>query len=56
MKKYGKKNKQTELDTKVIADTTEKLNYIDLIQKLRILNEKNEKEIEENGETATEND
>lgn len=37
-----------------INETATKLNYIDLIQKLRILNEKKEKEIEENGEPATE--
>lgn len=35
-----------------ISDTAKKLNYIDLIQKLRKLNEKKEKE---NGETTTEN-
>lgn len=37
-----------------INETAAKLNYIDLIQKLRVLNEKKEKEIEENGESATE--
>ena len=36
-----------------ISDTAKKLNYIDLIQKLRKLNEEKEKE---NGETTTEND
>lgn len=35
-----------------ISDTAKKLNYIDLIQKLRKLNEEKEKE---NGETTTEN-
>ena len=38
----------------VVSETAAKLNYIDLIQKLRQLNE--EKENEENGETATEDD
>ena len=37
-----------------INETAAKLNYIDLIQKLRNLNEKKAKEIEENGESATE--
>ena len=50
-KKVGKKNRE---DINTIADTTEKLNYIDLIQKLRKLNEKRERE--ENGETTTKND
>ena len=36
-----------------ISETAKKLNYIDLIQKLRKLNE--EKENENNGETTTEN-
>ena len=35
-----------------ISDTAKKLNYIDLIQKLRKLNEQKEKE---NGETTTQN-
>ena len=43
-KNKNKKDEQATVNT--IADTTTKLNYIDLIQKLRILNEK--KEIEEN--------
>ena len=57
-KKLGKKgaatigtddvNKQAE----VITDAAAKLNYIDLIQKLRALNEKKEKE--ENGEATNE--
>ena len=58
-KKMGKKKfaevygtNQEAADT--IADTTKKLGYIDLIQKLRVLNEKNEKENKENGEDATE--
>ena len=54
-KKFGKKNQQIEEQTQAIADTTEKLNYIDLIQKLRTLNEKIEKENEENVEATTEN-
>lgn len=45
---FNKKNKKS-VDT--ISDYAKKLSYIDLIQKLRTLNEK---EIEENGETATE--
>lgn len=49
-KKVGKKNRE---DINTIADTTEKLSYIDLIQKLRKLNEKRERE--ENGEATTEN-
>ena len=49
-KKVGKKNRE---DINTIANTAEKLNYIDLIQKLRKLNEKRERE--ENGEAATEN-
>lgn len=51
--KKMKKNKdgnKNEID--VIADTTKKLNYIDLIQKLRELNEKKE---QENNEDVTEN-
>ena len=38
----------------VISETAAKLNYIDLIQKLRKLNE--QKENENNGETTTEDD
>ena len=40
-KKGGKKGRQ-QLES--VADTAKKLNYIDLIEKLRILNEKKEKE------------
>ena len=49
MKKLGRKkyNEMMREQTNTIAETTEKLNYIDLIQKLRALNEKKEKEIEE---------
>jgi len=37
-----------------INETATKLNYIDLIQKLRVLNEKKAKEIEEDGNAETE--
>lgn len=37
-----------------INETAAKLNYIDLIQKLRALNEKKAKEIEEDGDAETE--
>lgn len=50
-KKLGKKGRTK---AEVVTDAAEKLNYIDLIQKLRALNEKREKEIE-NNETASEN-
>ena len=40
-KKVGKKGRQS---TDTITDTVKKLNYIDLIEKLRVLNEKKEKE------------
>ena len=39
-----------------INETATKLNYIDLIQKLRALNEKKAKEIEEDGDAETEDD
>ena len=39
-----------------INETATKLNYIDLIQKLRVLNEKKAKEIEEDGDAETEDD
>lgn len=39
-----------------INETATKLNYIDLIQKLRVLNEKKAKEIEEDGNAETEDD
>lgn len=45
-KKLGKKGR-AQMD--VITETTEKLNYIDLIQKLRELNAK--KEMEDNGDS-----
>lgn len=40
----------------VINETAAKLNYIDLIQKLRKLNEEKAKENEEDGTATTEND
>ena len=40
-KKMGKKGRE---EFNIIADTAKKLNYIDLIQKLRKLNEDKEKE------------
>ena len=43
---------QEQMD--MINETATKLNYIDLIQKLRVLNEKKAKEIEENGESTIE--
>ena len=51
-KKQGKKNQMSTVET--ITDTAKKLSYIDLIQKLRKLNEekekqKNEDEIEGDG-------
>ena len=51
-KKLGKKGRSK---AEIVADAAEKLNYIDLIQKLRALNEKQEKEINEN-EATSEND
>ena len=48
--KKNKDSNKNEID--VIADTTKKLNYIDLIQKLRELNEKKERE---NNEDVIEN-
>lgn len=48
-KKSGKHNNAAT--SEIIADTAKKLEYIDLIQKLRALNEKNAKE-NENNETA----
>lgn len=54
-KNKGKKVKaeqKSQIDE--INETAAKLNYIDLIQKLRKLNEEKAKEIEENGESTTE--
>ena len=55
----AKKNKgnkaQTAQKSQIdeINETAAKLNYIDLIQKLRVLNEKKAKEIEEDGDTGS---
>lgn len=51
-KKYAELVANGGNEAEAIAETAKKLNYIDLIQKLRKLNE--EKENEENGKTATE--
>lgn len=51
MKKHKHKIKSA---AETITDTAQKLNYIELIKKLRELNERQEKEIEEN-ENVTEN-
>lgn len=54
-KNKGKKaNMAQKSQIEEINETAAKLNYIDLIQKLRNLNEKKAKEIEENGESTTE--
>lgn len=50
-KKYAEMIANNGNEISMINETAEKLNYIDLIQKLRKLNEKKEKE---NGETTTE--
>ena len=59
-KKYGHTppvvNATLQEQQEVINDTARKLTYIDLIQKLRALNAKKEKENEENGEIANETD
>ena len=59
-KKYGHNppvvNATLQEQQEVINDTARKLTYIDLIQKLRALNAKKEKENEENGEIANETD
>ena len=54
-KKAGSKNAQIidGSETQIINDVATKLNYIDLIQKLRKLNEQKEKE---NGEAIIEDD
>jgi len=54
-KKYAEMVNESGDVVGAVSETAKKLNYIDLIQKLRKLNEEKEKEIEENGETATEN-
>ena len=52
-KKYAEMVANSGDEISMINETAEKLNYIVLIQKLRALNEKKEKE---NGETVTEDD
>ena len=52
-KKYAEMMGESNDVVEAVAETAKKLNYIDLIQKLRELNAK--KENEENGETTTEN-
>ena len=52
-KKYAQIQAENGDVISAVSETAAKLNYIDLIQKLRKLNE--EKENEKNGETATEN-
>lgn len=54
-KKYAEMVNESGDVVGAVSETAKKLNYIDLIQKLRKLNEEKEKETEENGETATEN-
>jgi hypothetical protein len=54
-KKYAEMVAESGNVVGAVSETAKKLNYIDLIQKLRKLNEEKEKEIKENGETATEN-
>jgi hypothetical protein len=51
-KKYAEMVAESGDVVGAVSETAKKLNYIDLIQKLRKLNE--EKEIEKNGETTTE--
>ena len=53
-KKYAEMVNESGDVVGAISETAKKLNYIDLIQKLRTLNEEKAKENEENGETATE--
>ena len=52
-KKYAEMVAESGDVVSAVSETAKKLNYIDLIQKLRELNAK--KENEENGETTTEN-
>ena len=51
-KKYAEMVAESGDVVGAVSETAKKLNYIDLIQKLRKLNE--QKETEENGKTATE--
>lgn len=57
-KKYGKGAKLGTLDEQqaVINETAQKLSYIDLIQKLRKLNEEKAKETDDDGETDDQTD
>lgn len=58
-KKYGKSVQIHVADAEqqnVINETAKKLNYIDLIQKLRTLNEQKQKELEKYGEIIDEAD
>lgn len=48
-KKYAEMVNESGDIVGAVSETAKKLNYIDLIQKLRKLNEEKEKEIEENG-------
>ena len=52
LKKHKKRIKTT---AETVAETAQKLNYIELIKKLREINERKEKEIEENENTAESN-
>lgn len=54
-KQRRNRNKVNKSHAETITDTAQKLNYIDLIKKLRVLNEQKEKEIEEY-ENANEDD
>ena len=53
-KKYAEMVAQSGDVIEAVNETAKKLNYVDLIQKLRKLNEEKEKENEENGEATTE--
>lgn len=53
--RHNKNKKVNQPVAETITETAEKLNYISLIEKLRKLNERIEKEIDEN-ENSTEND
>ncbi len=55
-KNKGKKSQVPKNQIDEINETAAKLNYIDLIQKLRNLNERKAKEIEENGSATIEDD
>lgn len=55
-KKYAEMVSENGDVIEAVNETAKKLNYVDLIQKLRKLNEEKEKENEENGEATTEND